>query len=82
MSITSTVTTSVVRDKVPGDELELANLICILVATQGDGTPFHQNSFQEEDMVKLYVGLGQVHPKGVLWLLDTKMILSFNVAPK
>ena len=47
MSMTSTVTASVAHDLTLGDEQELANHICILVATHGDGTPFSHNSFQE-----------------------------------
>ena len=59
-------------------ELGTANCICNLVATQGDGTPFSPDSFQEEDVVELCVGLGQAHPEGVLWLSDTKMVLMFQ----
>ena len=73
----SAVTASVVRDLTLGDELQIVNHICILAATQGDGTLFHPNSFQEEDLFKLCIGLGQAHPEGVLWLLDTKTVLSF-----
>ena len=53
------------------------NCICILAATQGDGTSLCPDSFQEENIVKLCIGLGQAHPEGVLWLLDTEIILTF-----
>ena len=77
MSTTSTVTTSEARDLTLDDELKIVNHICILAATQSDGTLFHPNSFQEEDIVELCIGLGQAHHKGVLQLLDTKMVLAF-----
>ena len=77
MSTASTATASVVRDLTVGDEPEIVNCICILAATKGDGTPCHSDTFQEEDMVKLCTGLGQVHPEGVLWLTDTEAILIF-----
>ena len=63
MSTTSTVTASVVRDLTLIDKLEIMNHICILAATQSDGTHFCPDSFQEEDMVELCVGLGQAHPE-------------------
>ena len=72
MSTTSTVTASAVRDLTLDDEIEIANCIYVLAATQADGTPFHPDSFQEEDIVKLCIGVGQVHPKGMLWFLDTR----------
>ena len=53
MSTTSTATASVVQDPTLGNELENVNHICILAATQGDGTLLHPNSFQEEDIVEL-----------------------------
>ena len=68
MSTISTVTTLAVRDLTLGNELQIANHICILVATQGNGTLFNPNSFQEEDAVQLCIGLCQVQPEGVLWL--------------
>ena len=57
------------HDSTLGDEHELANCICILVATHGDGTLFSHDSFQEEDLVELCMGLGQAHLEGVLWIL-------------
>ena len=74
MSTTCTMTALAVRDQTLGDGLEIANHICILVATQGVGTPFSPSSFQEEDMVKLCMGLDQVHLEGLLWLSDTEMV--------
>ena len=78
MSTASTVTTSVVRDLTPGNKLEITNCTCILVATQDNGFLFHPDSFQEEDVVELYIGLGQAHPEGVLWLYNTKTVLTFQ----
>ena len=78
MSTISTVTASGVRDPTLGDELEIANHICVLAATQGDSTPFHPDSFQEEDMVKLCIGLGQAHPECLLQLLDIETVLMFQ----
>ena len=77
MSTASTVTALVVHDLTLGDELEIANCICILVATQGDGTPFPHDSFQEEGVVELCMGLGQAHPEGVLWVSETEVVLAF-----
>ena len=77
MSTAFTVTASAVRDLTLGDELEIVNCISVLAATQGDGTLFHLNSFQEEDLVKLCIGLGQVHQEGVLWLSYTETVLTF-----
>ena len=73
----STVTASAVRDLTLDDKLEITNHICVLAATQGDGTLFHCDSFQEEHVVKLCIGLDQVHSDGVLQLLDTKKVLVF-----
>ena len=73
-----TVTALVMCDPTLGDEHEITNCMCVLAATQGNGSPLHPNSFQEEDIVKLCIGLGQVHPEGMLWLLDTKTVLAFQ----
>ena len=78
MSTASTVTTSAVCDSTLGDEHKIANCICILVATQGDSTPFPHDSFQEEDLVELCIGLSQTHPEGVLQLLETEAVLTFQ----
>ena len=72
------MTASVEMDMTLGEDNEIGNQICILVATQGNGTPLCPSSFKEEDAVSLCTGLGQEHPKGVLWLLDTKTILAFQ----
>ena len=76
MSTTSTATTSVVRDLTLGDDI--VNHICILAATLGDGIPFYPDSLQEEDVVKLCMGLGQAHLEVVLWLSDTETVLAFQ----
>ena len=63
MYMTSMVTVLVVCDFTLGDEHNIANCICILVATHGDGTPFYPESLQEEDLGELCMGLGQTHQK-------------------
>ena len=65
MSTTSTATNSVAHDHTIGDDPDLVNHICILTIARVDGTPFHANPLQEEDIVKLCVGMGQAHPNGV-----------------
>ena len=77
MSTTSTVTASVICDPTLGNVHNLVNCICTLVATQGNGTLFSPNSFQEEDLVELCVSLGQAHPDGVFQILETKALLAF-----
>ena len=73
------MTTLVVHDLTLGNENEIVNPMCILAATQGDGTLLYPDSFQKEDTVELYVGLGQAHLEGVLWLLETELVLVFWV---
>ena len=68
MSMASAATTSVVHDSNVGDEHEIVNHICILVATQGNGTLFPHNSIQEEDLVAVCIALRQTHMESVLWL--------------
>ena len=46
-----------VCDSTLGYGHEIVNHICILVATQGNGTLFPHDSFKEEDLVELCVGL-------------------------
>ena len=75
MSTAPTVTASVAHDQTLGFEHDIVNHICFLAATQENGTLLQTDSFQEEDIVKFCIGLGQVHLEGVLWLLDTKMVL-------
>ena len=77
MSTASTVTTLVEMDPTLDDDTEIANQICILFATQGNGTLLCPSSFKEEAAVKLCIGLGQEHPGGVLQLSDTKTVLAF-----
>ena len=77
MSTTSTATASAVHDSTLGDEHEIANHICILVATCVDGTLFSPDSFQEEDLIELCMGLGQAHLEGVLQILQTEAVLAF-----
>ena len=43
--------------------------MCVLAIARDDGTPLDATSVQEEDIVKLCVEVGQVHPKGVLQFL-------------
>ena len=65
MSTTSTVTTLVAHNCIPGDEVELLNHTCVLVLTRGDGTPFNATSILEEDIIEICIWLEQTHPKGV-----------------
>ena len=53
MSTMPMVTTSVEMDLTVGDDTEIANQICILIATQGDGTLLCPSSFKEEHAVEL-----------------------------
>ena len=62
MSTTSTVTASVACDLTLGNGHKIVNQICILVTIHGDETPFSHNSFQEEDLVELCMGLGPDTP--------------------
>ena len=73
MSTTPTVTTSAVRDLTLGDEFEIANHIHILVATQGNGTPFNPTPSMRRTQVKLCMA----HQEGMLWLSDTEMVFAF-----
>ena len=59
------------------DEHKIANCICILVVTQGDGIPFPHDSLQEEDLVELCIALAQAHLEDVQWLSETKAVLTF-----
>ena len=77
MFTTSTVVALAAHDSTLGNEHEIVNCICILVATHSNGTPFTHNSFQEEDLVELCVGLGQAHPESVAWILETEAVLVF-----
>ena len=78
MFTTSTVTTLVAYYKIPGDEVELLNCMCVLVLTRGEGTWFGVASIQEEDIIEFCVELGQTHPKGVLWYLVTESVVLFH----
>ena len=77
MSTTSTATTSDMHNATLGDAHDLVNHVCILVATQGNGTVFSPNSFQEEDWMELYMGLGQAHPDSVFQMLGNKALVAF-----
>ena len=60
-----------------GNNIDIGNQICIMVATQGDGTPLGPGSFKEQDMVQLCIGLDQEHPEDVLQLSDTEAFLAY-----
>ena len=77
MSTTSTVTASVEPDLILGDDDEIANQICMLVATHANGTLLCPTSFQQDDAVVLCEGLGQECPKGVMWLMEMETVLMF-----
>ena len=82
MSTAFMATNSAEMDPTLHDDTEMANQICLLVVTQGDGTPLCPTFFNKEDAVKLCVGLGQEHPEGVLQLLDTEIVLTFWFKPE
>ena len=87
MSTSSMVTVSVKMYLTLCNCINIGNQICILIATQGDGTLLCPSSFREEDIAELCVGLAQEHPRGVLWLFDTEAVLAFQcqsnmMAPK
>ena len=82
MSTISMATASLVWDQTLGDEPKIANHICILVATQDNGTLFPHDSFQEVGLVELCISLGQAHLEGVLWLLETEGALTFQSTSK
>ena len=78
MSTTSTATALVVHGPTLGSAHDLANYICILVATLGNGTPFSPNSIHEEDLMQLCMGLGQAHLDGVFQISETEALLAFH----
>ena len=78
MSTTSSTTALVAHDQTLDDDPELANHMCVLTITRGDGTLFDANSLWEEDIVELCVSMGQAHPKGVLQLLETESVVAFQ----
>ena len=77
MSTTSTTTTSVACNCIPGDETELLNQICVLLLTRSDGTLFETASIQEEDITELCVEMGQTYPKGVIQFSVTELVILF-----
>ena len=80
--MTSTATASVVCGPTLGDAHNLANCICILIATLGDGTPFSPNSFQEDALMELCMGLGQANLDGVFQILETEALFTFHSTTK
>ena len=72
------MTASVANYSTVGNEHELGNSIYILVATHGNGTLFSHDSFQKEDVIELYLDLGQAHPEGLLQISETKALLAFQ----
>ena len=74
MSTASTVTTSAEPDLTLGNDVEIANWICMFVATYADDTPLCPTSFQKEDTVVMCKEMGWEHTKGVLWLMDTETV--------
>ena len=47
-----------------------------------DGTPFNVTSILEEDIVKICIQLGHIHPMGILCYSVTKSIILFQSADK
>ena len=82
MSTTSTATTLVAHDCIPGNEVELLNQMCVLVLTRGNGTPFDVTSIQEDDMTELCFEMAQTHPKGVLQFSVTELVVLFHFMDK
>ena len=76
MSTTSTATVSVAHDHTLGDDPDFCNCICVLTVVGGDGNPFNGDSLLEEDIIKLCVGMGQVHPNGVLQLMAMGLVIA------
>ena len=62
MSTTSTATALEALDHTLGNETELLNCMCILVLTKANCTLFNTASIQEEAIIELYVGVGQMYP--------------------
>ena len=77
----SMVTTSAELDPTLSDNAAIATQIWELVASLGNGNPLDPTSFGEEDVIELCIGLGQEHSKGVLRILDTKMVVAFSSSP-
>ena len=77
MSTSSTVIVVVEMDLTLGNDIDIGNQICILVATQGDGTLLGPSSLKEQHIVELCIRIDQKHPKGVLQLLETESVLAF-----
>ena len=65
------------RDHILGDDSELLNHTCALAIARDDGSPFDATSIQEEDIIELCVSVGWAHPKSVLWLLGTELVIMF-----
>ena len=82
MSMASTATTLTAYDLTLGHEYKVVNCICILVAIQDDGTPFSHDSFQEEDLVELCIGLAQAHLKVYYGSLRPKWLLHSDLPLK
>ena len=78
MSTTSTTTTSVTQDHTLGNDPNFTNHICVLTIARGYGTLFDANSLLEKDIIELCVGMGWVHPNGVLWLTATELVIAFH----
>ena len=78
MPTISTTTALVAHDHTQGDDPDLANCICVLTIARGDGSLFDADSLQEEEVVELCVGMGQVHLNGVLWLSVTESVIAFD----
>ena len=68
------VTISVEMDLTLGDDTEIPNCVCVLVATKGNGIPL----CPRRRTVKLCMGFGQEHPEDVLQLSDTETVLAFQ----
>ena len=77
MSTSSMVTALVEVDPTLGDEIDIGNSICVLITTQCDDMLLCPNSFTEDDVVELCIGIGQEHQMDLIKLSDTKVVLWF-----
>ena len=72
-----TATASVACHHTLGGDPDLLNPMCVLAIARGDGTPFAFGTLQEENIVELCVKVGQAHPKGVLQISVTELVIAF-----
>ena len=72
-------TTASARDRVPFDNTNLQNHMCVLTLTKRDGTPFDVTSILEEDIVQICIRQGHTHPMGVLCYSAMESVFLFQL---